>query len=474
MKRNVLAKLTGLLLAVLLIIGTACVGVPVSRSYAEDGQEAFEDPAGPGTEDDGDPADDGTSEDDGEPADDGTSEDDGEPAEGGTSEDDGEPSDDGTSEDDGDPADGGTEDGGEPADGGTSDNGGEPADDGTSEDDGEPADDGTSEDDGEPADGGTEDGEDDGETEDDGNGGIPAGQTEPLSRIAGGSRYETSIEAAERLKVELGVEKFENIIIASGKDYADALSGSYLAYVKRAPIILVNDAFISTAAEYALANLAEGGTVYILGGSGAVPKTMERALPDVAKKRLYGSNRYITNVKVLREAGVTNEDILVCSGRGFADSLSASAARRPILLVGTTLAPKQREFLHDLVDAGYTNDFYIIGGRGAISLAVEDQCKSFGGVTRIQGSNRYKTSVAVAEKFYGGEVSTVVLACGTDFPDGLTGGPIASAIGAPMLLIKDSYIADAKAYASKKGVEYAVVMGGPALISDDNAMGVLQ
>ena len=428
MKRNVLAKLTGLMLAVLLIIGTACVGVPVSRSYAEDGQETFEDPAGPGTEDDGDPADDGTSEDDGEPADDGTSDDDGEPA------------DDRTSEDDS-----------------------EPADDGTSEDDGEPADDGTSDDDGDPADG-----------EGDGDGGIPAGQTEPLSRIAGGSRYETSIEAAERLRVELGVEKFENIIIASGKDYADALSGSYLAYVKHAPIILVNDAFIGTAAEYALANLAEGGTVYILGGSGAVPKTMEKALPDVAKKRLYGSNRYITNVKVLREAGVTNEDILVCSGRGFADSLSASAARRPILLVGTTLAPKQREFLHDLVDAGYTNDFYIIGGRGAISLAVEDQCKSFGEVTRIQGSNRYKTSVAVAEKFYGGEVSTVVLACGTDFPDGLTGGPIASAIGAPMLLIKDSYIADAKAYASKKGVEYAVVMGGPALISDDNAMGVLQ
>jgi len=428
MKRNLLAKLTGLLLAVLLIIGTACVGVPVSRSYAEDGQETFEDPAGPGTgEENGDEPGAGT-EDDGDPADDGTSEDDGEP------------SDDGTSEDDG-----------------------EPADDGTPEDGGEPADDGTSDDDGEPADG-----------EDDGDGGIPAGQTEPLSRIAGGSRYETSIEAAERLKVELGVEKFENIIIASGKDYADALSGSYLAYVKHAPIILVNDAFIGTAAEYALANLAEGGTVYILGGSGAVPKSMEKALPDVAKKRLYGSNRYITNVKVLREAGVTNEDILVCSGRGFADSLSASAARRPILLVGTTLAPKQREFLHDLVDAGYTNDFYIIGGRGAISLAVEDQCKSFGEVTRIQGSNRYKTSVAVAEKFYGGEVSTVVLACGTDFPDGLTGGPIASAIGAPMLLIKDSYIADAKAYASKKGVEYAVVMGGPALISDDNAMGVLQ
>ena len=303
---------------------------------------------------------------------------------------------------------------------------------------------------------------------------APAGQTEPLSRIAGSTRYYTAIEAAERLKTELGVSSFDNILIASGADYADALSGSYLAYVKSAPILLVNPANIDMVAEYTLANLTEGGTVYILGGKAAVPKEMERALPNVNKKRLAGDNRYITNVKILRECGVTSEDILVCSGRGFADSLSASAARRPILLVGTSLVPKQREFLHNLVDAGYANDFYIIGGRGAISLFVEDQCKSFGTVTRVQGSDRYKTSAAVARQFFPGSVDTVVLASGADYPDGLTGGPIASAIGAPMLLVVNEYTSEARSFASSKGASYCIVMGGKALISDSAAMSVLQ
>ena len=303
--------------------------------------------------------------------------------------------------------------------------------------------------------------------------GAPAGQTEAISRIAGLNRFATALEAAERLKTELGVETFDTIIIASGRDYADALSGSYLAYVKQAPILLAGGD-TQELAEYVKTSLTEGGTVYILGGTAAVPGTVDDALDGIKIKRLAGDNRYVTNVKILKEAGVTGNDILVCSGTGFADSLSASAAGRPILLVGTTMVPKQREYLHDLTDSGYELDLYIIGGRGAINLRVEDQCKSFGTVTRIQGSNRYKTSVAVAEQFFPDAVDTVVLAYGEDFPDGLAGGPVAASVGAPMLLVKNDYTVDARTFAASKGAEYCIVMGGTALISDGSAAGVLQ
>lgn len=48
-------------------------------------------------------------------------------------------------------------------------------------------------------------------------------------RINGDTRYETSMKTADSLKKSLGVDKFNTVIVAYGDDYADALSGSYLA-----------------------------------------------------------------------------------------------------------------------------------------------------------------------------------------------------------------------------------------------------
>ena len=61
-------------------------------------------------------------------------------------------------------------------------------------------------------------------------------------------------------------------------------------------------------------------------------------------KRLAGSDRYETNLKILQEASNFNEDILVCSGGGYADCLSASAVKKPILLVPGRLLDYQKEY----------------------------------------------------------------------------------------------------------------------------------
>lgn len=61
-----------------------------------------------------------------------------------------------------------------------------------------------------------------------------------VKRIAGSNRYNTAILAADELKAGLGVDKFDNIVVAGGVDYADALSGDYLAKVKNAPMLLVD------------------------------------------------------------------------------------------------------------------------------------------------------------------------------------------------------------------------------------------
>ena len=152
-------------------------------------------------------------------------------------------------------------------------------------------------------------------------------ETINITRLAGGHRYETAFLAADRMKVTLGIEKFDAVVVASGTSFADALSGSYLAAVKEAPILLASsvekvDVLVK---DYIRGNLNAGGTVYILGGESAVPGAFEDGLDGFAVKRLAGGNRFDTNLMVLEEAGIGDKPVLVCTGLSFADSLSASA-----------------------------------------------------------------------------------------------------------------------------------------------------
>lgn len=285
-------------------------------------------------------------------------------------------------------------------------------------------------------------------------------------RIAGSNRYETAFLAADQLKIELGIEKFENIIVASGTGFADALAGSYLAVCKNAPILLVNKNTVTDVAEYIEANLADRGTVYLLGGNAAVPASMEDALEGLYVERLAGSNRYETNLMILEEAGFASEEILVCTGNGFADSLSASAVGKPILLVNKSLTADQKEFLEST-----SGEFVIIGGEGAVSAAVENKLGEYGEVSRLAGANRYETSVLVAERFFEAPTSAVV-AYSQNFPDGLCGGPLAYATDSPLLLMATNRGDNVIAYANEVGIACGAVLGGTGLIDDATAKNV--
>ncbi len=285
-------------------------------------------------------------------------------------------------------------------------------------------------------------------------------------RIYGPSRYETSIETAKALKTSLGIDKFNCIIVADGRGYADALAGAYLVKVKTAPILVVGDDAASQklVKEYIVNNLNKNGTVYILGGTGAVSGSFEKSISGDSRKvkRLGGKDRYSTNLLILKEAGVGNEDILVCSGMGFADSLSASAVGKPILLVGNSLNSTQKSYLN----ASGKRNYYIIGGTGAVSYDVERELKGYGSIKRVSGQNRYATSVAVARQFFGNYSETAVFAYGLNFPDGLSGGPLAMSLEGPLLLVTSTDTPAAASYIKSSGIKKAVTLGGPALISD--------
>ena len=285
-----------------------------------------------------------------------------------------------------------------------------------------------------------------------------------VQRLAGDNRYETAFWAAEQMRVALRLEKFDAVVVASGTTFADALSGSYLAAVKDAPILLAcNVDWVNELVKtYIRDNLNPGGTVYILGGTGAVPASFEKGLDGFAVRRLAGANRFLTNLMVLEEAGVGDKSILVCTGLGFADSLSASAAKLPILLVyGDKLMSEQAAFMESLRG----NPMYVIGGDGAVSEKMEAALNGYGEVSRLAGGNRFETSVLIAETFFRNP-KAAVLAYAWDFPDGLCGGPLAAAMNAPLILTMAKYEGQAAGYIQGKEIRSAVVLGGEKLIPE--------
>ena len=294
------------------------------------------------------------------------------------------------------------------------------------------------------------------------------------TRISGKNRAKTAIAVADELKNELGVTAFDTMILSSGTNFADALAGSYLAAAKSAPILLYTKSTANETVSYILNNISAEGVVYLLGGTGAVPADVEASLTDagVTVVRLSGKDRFATNLLILQEAGIeAGQEILVCTGYNFADSLSASATGLPILLVNSNkgkLTDAQLAFLEE-VSAEGNLQLTIIGGTGAVPAALEEALRAYGTTDRISGKDRYATSVLIAERYFDAP-ATAFITYGKNFPDGLSGGPLAYAMGAPLLLVQDGKEPIPAHYLDSCGVSEFYVLGGSGAVSDITAL----
>lgn len=133
----------------------------------------------------------------------------------------------------------------------------------------------------------------------------------------------------------------------------------------------------------------------------------------------------------------------------FADALSgtALAAQKhgPLLLTGTASLDEQvKAELKRILAPGST--VYILGGTQALSPAVEQAVQDAGFTPkRLQGLDRYSTSVAVAKEIAPNGPHTALVATGTDFPDALTAGAAAAQdlAGGVVLLSRDGSLPQA-------------------------------
>ena len=300
---------------------------------------------------------------------------------------------------------------------------------------------------------------------------VASGEVDML-RLYGDTRYFTSLAIADQLKKELGISEFESAVISTGANFPDALAGGYLANVHNAPILMISSGSKDAINAYVKANVNANSTIYVLGSTGAVSNAWISGIRSAGYKikRLQGDNRYLTNIAILKELGVTaGSDILVATGKNYADALSASAVSMPILLVSDTLTASQKQYLNGLRGS----KFHILGGAPAVSRAVETALRTYGSVDRIAGNDRYQTSVAIAERYFTSP-SAVAMAYARNFPDGLCGGVLAAKMNAPLLLVNnpENTYKTAINYSKSKGVLKGVVFGSTSLVSDETVLKV--
>lgn len=182
--------------------------------------------------------------------------------------------------------------------------------------------------------------------------------------------------------------------------------------------------------------------------------------------RMAGLNRYETSTKVSQEWPSSKYAVLA-SGQDFPDALSSAPLAKkynaPILLTDPINLDAKTEA--EITRLG-VNEIFIIGGYASVSKEIEDKVALRGiKVTRLQGDNRYKTALAVAN--YLGAKGEIVIAAGSNFPDALSIASYAAAQEMPIILVeKDKFPEELQKYISDYNISRTYVIGGPGVISD--------
>ena len=244
----------------------------------------------------------------------------------------------------------------------------------------------------------------------------------PVTRLAGTDRIATAVAVSQN---SFPAGNAAAVVLARADDYPDALVGGPLAAAKNAPLLLTQGSTLpaETAAEVKRV-LPAGGTVYLLGGTTAIPTGVTSQLTSMGYTvtRYSGADRYATAVAVATALG-SPTTVLLATGTNYPDALAAGPAAAhvhgAILLTDGSSVPTETATY--LAGAHVT---YAIGGPAAAAVP---------SATAIVGGDRYATAAAVATKFF--PTSAVVgVATGTGFPDALAGGAQLALMGGPLLL----------------------------------------
>ena len=248
--------------------------------------------------------------------------------------------------------------------------------------------------------------------------------TSAVNRIAGADRFATAIavsNAAFPTAASAGA-----VVIARSDDYPDALVGTTLAAAKDAPLLFASGGTLLPTTEQEIQRvLSTGRTVYLLGGTSAIPATVATALTGLGYTvvRYAGADRYGTALAVADALGDPTT-VLLATGVNFPDALAAGPAAAHVggvvlLTDGTTLPSSVSAYL-----TAHPGRVYAVGGPAVVAYPP---------ATALVGTDRYATATAVATQFFTAP-TTIGIASGATFADALSGGAMLAHTAGPLVL----------------------------------------
>ncbi|MBS5776739.1 MAG: cell wall-binding repeat-containing protein [Finegoldia magna] len=281
---------------------------------------------------------------------------------------------------------------------------------------------------------------------------VPAGVSnadkQQVTRISGKDRIQTSVEISKS-----AYTTSENVVLASGFNFADALSAGQLASALDAPLLLSSQDKLDSQTKNEI-NRLKAKKVFVVGGDNAISKTgIDTTLKSekIDVTRLEGQDRYSTSQKVMEKTKeiINPEYLLIASGKNFPDALAATGFfvnHKSVMVLSDGLTYPQSN-LQEIA----------IGGKNQLPL------KGFKG-KRVSGKDRYETALEIAKLSFD-KNNNAILASGQVFADSLSAVSLTKKHNAPIVLTQsDSLTENAKKYLNGKNV---FIVGGEKTVVKD-------
>jgi subtilisin family serine protease/putative cell wall-binding protein len=291
-------------------------------------------------------------------------------------------------------------------------------------------------------------------------------------RVSGSDRWSTAVAASEKAFPDGA----DTVVIATGRNWPDALGGTALAGVVDGPILLTDTMIAPWMVIDELERLG-ASKAYVLGGTSAVSADVVGQLVAVmgpgSVERLSGDDRYETAAAIADEVIALHPyydgTVLVATGANYPDALAAApiATHRgwPIALAdpaGALAVPEQ------------ASQAIILGGESVVSSGMEAALTGLlgeGSVVRKGGADRYATAALIAS--YGVNNGLhwegVGIATGTSFADALAGGAMLGQLRSPLLLTPGDVLspaARAPLFVNKRSIQTVHIIGGTSAVSE--------
>lgn len=273
-------------------------------------------------------------------------------------------------------------------------------------------------------------------------------KSQQVTRISGKDRITTSVEISKS-----AYTTSESVVLASGFNFADALSAGQLASALNAPLLLSSQNKLDSQTKNEIERL-KAKKVYVVGGDNAISKTgVDTTLKseNIGVTRLEGQDRYSTSQKVMEKTKeiINPEYLLIASGKNFPDALAATSFfvnHKSVMVLSDGVTYPQSN-LQEIA----------IGGVNQLPL------KGFTG-RRVSGKDRYETALEIAKLSFD-KNNNAILASGQVFADSLSAVSLTKKHSAPIILTQSDYLTEnAKKYLNGKNV---FIVGGEKTVVKD-------